>query len=640
MLYAHLSVLYSLLIAGTVSIAKHELTKADSMFVLICVASPASIYLWYLTIRSFFNTNVFPIEHSNKKKAPSQSWEVQITRLITFGSFAYTVAYLVITFVPSKVIKFAQPACDREYGTDLWFNLAWMLPVALQMVIIIILYYFSWGLLKLWTLRSSYIAPAPVFIGTKGDSDWETLDKLSANTGQVDLITWTETVLNDQFPDFMNSTLLICIFSILQLSGLPTVQVWPIDSKDLGTWVILTFGLFRHRPHHDTNWVKEYTIRAAISLLFAGYYVARFMFPLIPTSPDWVIFFVACTAAAWCRRNYTGSSMRIFLPIFLVLFGLFVLAANILAIIIGDPKAFASDGQIGKQPDGSDFSYLVFNIASLALWIVSWLATSAWPFKRSLTWDKLNKALFRRAHLFKCGWIILGPHILWIQSSNNASPNRSNEMPFGQIFALIVAIVTVFTLLDEAKDVKKEVWWAFIKSDPMPFDEDERPKHYAPLRYSEEQPRLDSMSTPEIPANDVRPAKKLKTASDDDVSDAESEASTTAPGPTYNDRIASLLPILEAHNVTPAGLLLAIIKDEHKQSPDDAMRKYRDDLYNAPGSSWSKLTDILEAVTESKRGLKELKRWLRAETAEEIISGIMEHEMNGDLASDDEEEEE
>lgn len=162
MLYAHLSVLYSLLIAGTVSIAKHELTKADSMFVLICVASPASIYLWYLTIRSFWNTSVFPIEHSNKKKAPSQSWEVQITRLITFGSFGYTVAYLLLTFVPSKVIKFAQPACDREYGTDLWFNLAWMLPVALQMIIIGLLYCLSWGLIKLWTIRPSYAAPAPV----------------------------------------------------------------------------------------------------------------------------------------------------------------------------------------------------------------------------------------------------------------------------------------------------------------------------------------------------------------------------------------------------------------------------------------------------------------------------------------------
>ncbi|TEB14978.1 hypothetical protein FA13DRAFT_1730093 [Coprinellus micaceus] len=40
MLYTHLAVLYSLLIAGTVSVAKHALTKADSMFVIICVASP------------------------------------------------------------------------------------------------------------------------------------------------------------------------------------------------------------------------------------------------------------------------------------------------------------------------------------------------------------------------------------------------------------------------------------------------------------------------------------------------------------------------------------------------------------------------------------------------------------------------
>jgi hypothetical protein len=53
-----------------------------------------------------------------------------------------------------------------------------------------------------------------------------------------------------------------------------------------------------------------------ISLVLAGYYVFKLVFVLVPTTPDWIFFFVTCTAAAWCARNYTGS-MRIFLPIFL-----------------------------------------------------------------------------------------------------------------------------------------------------------------------------------------------------------------------------------------------------------------------------------------------------------------------------------
>lgn len=161
MLYAHLSVLYSLMIAGTVSVAKHDLTRADAMFVLIAASSPASIYLWYLCIRSFWNADLFPIVHSNKNKTASQSYEVKITQIVALGSFAWTLALLVITFAPSKVIKFSQPGCDREYGTERWFNLAWELPVALQMTVIGVLYYVSWGVFKVWTSRGPYRAPQP-----------------------------------------------------------------------------------------------------------------------------------------------------------------------------------------------------------------------------------------------------------------------------------------------------------------------------------------------------------------------------------------------------------------------------------------------------------------------------------------------
>jgi hypothetical protein len=43
-----------------------------------------------------------------------------------------------------------------------------------------------------------------------------------------------------------------------------------------------------------------------------------------------------------------------------------------------------------------------------------------------------------------------------------------------------VSIVTVFTLLDEAREMKKELWAAFFQSDLMPYEEKEQPKHYVP----------------------------------------------------------------------------------------------------------------------------------------------------------------
>ncbi|KAJ3527533.1 hypothetical protein NMY22_g9754 [Coprinellus aureogranulatus] len=237
MLYAHLSILYSLVIAGTVSIAKHELTKADGIFVLICASSPASIYLWYLSIRSFWNANLFPIVHSNKNKTASESYEVKITRIITLGTFAWVLALLIITFVPSKVIKFSQPGCNTAYGTALWFNLAWELPVALQSVVIVVLYYVSWGIFKLWTGRRSYQAPhsslVPVLGYETAENSYEAVNKPSSKTTQPDIITWTETILNEQFPDFMDDTLRICIVTLLQITSPsnPPVVALPIDSR-------------------------------------------------------------------------------------------------------------------------------------------------------------------------------------------------------------------------------------------------------------------------------------------------------------------------------------------------------------------------------------------------------------------------
>ena len=84
---------------------------------------------------------------------------------------------------------------------------------------------------------------------------------MSTNTGQVDIITWTEIILNDQFPNFMNPSIFISIVTLMQISALPTLQIWFIDSKDLLGWLIITCGLFRHRPQYDSNWVKQYAIR-------------------------------------------------------------------------------------------------------------------------------------------------------------------------------------------------------------------------------------------------------------------------------------------------------------------------------------------------------------------------------------------
>ncbi|KAF6744069.1 hypothetical protein DFP72DRAFT_764153, partial [Ephemerocybe angulata] len=466
MLYAHLPVLYSLLIAALVSVMKGELTRGDGIFVIVTVASPASIYLWYYSFKSIWNANHFPLVHENAEKPANKSWEVKIARLFSLGSLAFTVAMVCVLFIPNiKGVKFPQKACDEVFGTTAtWYNVVWELPVAMQAVGMAIIYFLAYGIFRLWTRRQAYEVPPPTLEPFFKDNDSEKNSTIRREN--VDLISWTERVLFDQYPDFMNRTLFICLVSIAQISALPDFGSYlGLSSKDCFAVLLVTFGLFRELPRKEANKVKVFSIRIAIFLFCAGVWVARFLdFSAIFFSiADWVILYIACSAAWWSWSRFSSSNMKIFLPIVLVLLALIITEANVWIISIGDPKTFdvSSRNVTGENATGS---YFTMQILTIILWIISWLSTSAWPWKRTVTFDKFDKGLFKRAHLLKMFWIILGPHILWIQASSNSNQSHPTDMTFGQIFALIVSIVTVVTLLDEAKDVKKDIWLAVLKS--------------------------------------------------------------------------------------------------------------------------------------------------------------------------------
>lgn len=161
MLYAHLSILYSLFIAALVSMLKGELTNADGIFVLVTAGSPSSVYLWYLTIRSFWNAKVFPIEHADRSVPANKSLEVRLTRLLSLGSLIFEIILIVLVFTPKTGIKFSQPACNQEYGRALWYNVAWQLPVVIQTAAMYFLFLVAFGLTRLWTLRWAYQPPPP-----------------------------------------------------------------------------------------------------------------------------------------------------------------------------------------------------------------------------------------------------------------------------------------------------------------------------------------------------------------------------------------------------------------------------------------------------------------------------------------------
>ncbi|KAF6743121.1 hypothetical protein DFP72DRAFT_1102052 [Ephemerocybe angulata] len=407
-------------------------------------------------------------------------FEVNPSRLVSLGSLVFEIAMICVLFIPKvKNIKFPQRACDKAYGTTaLWYNVAWELPVAIQAFAMAFVFFIMYGIFWLWTRRQSYEVPSPSL-----EPFFEVLDSEKNSTTRrenIDLISWTERVLFDQYPNFMNQTLFICIVTIAQISALPNFN-YVIESKDCFSILLIAFGLFRELPRKEANKIKIFAIRIVVFLFFAGVWLARMLFGifLVPNSADWIILFIACSAASWSWALFSASNMKIFLPAVTVFLALVITEANIWVISIGDPRSF-DFGSVSVTADNATGSFFVIEMLTIITWIVCWLATSAWPWQRTLTFDKFNMGLWKRGHFLKMFWIILGPHILWIQASNNSNQSHPTDMTFGQIFALIVSVVTIVTLLDEAKDVKKGIWIAVLKSDVMYYEEVEQPKHYAP----------------------------------------------------------------------------------------------------------------------------------------------------------------
>ncbi|KAJ2930531.1 hypothetical protein H1R20_g6566, partial [Candolleomyces eurysporus] len=124
MLYAHLAVMYSLMIAALISILGGELTQNDGVFVLVAVGSPCTIYLWFSALRSLISRHDFFIKE--RQDHPNRL-EVRLLKLLCVLSMGFEIALICVLFVPSSRIHFSQPSCNQEFGKRLVFNLAWAL---------------------------------------------------------------------------------------------------------------------------------------------------------------------------------------------------------------------------------------------------------------------------------------------------------------------------------------------------------------------------------------------------------------------------------------------------------------------------------------------------------------------------------
>ncbi|TFK17767.1 hypothetical protein FA15DRAFT_675842 [Coprinopsis marcescibilis] len=485
MLYAHLSVIYSLMIAAAICIAKSELTQTDCIFVIVSVISPASIYLWYLSIVSIWNPEQFPVEKENKRK----SKEIHALRVVCLASLAFAIGLVVITFVDSDKITFSQPGCKKAFGEILWFLIPWMIPLSSQALATAALFFLAMLFCWLWARRSGYSVPEHSVL-TRPEKYEE---NVYTRTPRVDLITWTERILTDQYPEFMTSTLATCIATVLQFVVIPTLVVFPVAGavtpENIVAWIILVFGCFRDKPREGTNRLKFYGLRVLFLVVLAAILSVAAVFPHkpLPSVPDVVLLFMVVTVSAWCWRTFALNNMKVFLPIILIIFIVIAgVATWLLFWYIGTPQQVfwlqmedvankagttaEAALEVPSRPLDLLLNTFMVTMVTYSIWFIMWCGTSFWAYRTYLSFSEFMHESFSRAHILKFCTFIVAPNVFWVEATTKTSADESPEyvLNFGQLFSLIVSLLTVITLLDEALQVKRPVWLAIFLSRKMP----------------------------------------------------------------------------------------------------------------------------------------------------------------------------
>jgi len=118
--YSYLGNALSLLLSAIPSILTNKMTQNDATFVILSVASPASLYLWFLSLFSAIRRKGLPASI-----AQLNTYERYL--LFTFSAllFLFWVIMFPLTFLPSSAKLFSQPACNFKFSKQQMSAILW-----------------------------------------------------------------------------------------------------------------------------------------------------------------------------------------------------------------------------------------------------------------------------------------------------------------------------------------------------------------------------------------------------------------------------------------------------------------------------------------------------------------------------------
>jgi hypothetical protein len=112
--------LNSLLISCLISLFRGQLTHSDAVFIIVAAMSPASLYIWAISLRTILNRLPYRIVPGFPTKQ-----EQLILIVCSFIPFILWAVLLGLLFSPSTPLKFSQADCGVPFYLGRWMKLLW-----------------------------------------------------------------------------------------------------------------------------------------------------------------------------------------------------------------------------------------------------------------------------------------------------------------------------------------------------------------------------------------------------------------------------------------------------------------------------------------------------------------------------------
>lgn len=273
----------SLLIAALVSLGTTGLAQPHAIFLAVAVASPSTLYLWYLGVRSLFS-QMSPISLECRGDK-SQHLDTQCVRALSWFALLLHASLIAVANDPWR--ERIQGACSQDYLLSLVSGLLASSSPAFQCLLGCVWLQIShlvnrrWPVRELgpenpnseeyvgsqaplWFLRNLLTNTVTIFSSTPANS---CISLQSSPEYCPDIVTWTEELLTSRW-----SPLLIDKYAITSIVGILQLQAFPSTKSPFGAdcpiFLVLLFGLWRiefvspsRMDHRIRSW-KDRGVRA------------------------------------------------------------------------------------------------------------------------------------------------------------------------------------------------------------------------------------------------------------------------------------------------------------------------------------------------------------------------------------------